>query len=408
MIDLHGGGGHHVAYSRAVLCEAKRRKWQVVSAMTAEAQRHSSYSGIRHILEDGNQLVTVSGVKRRFHSKPLRWIDGQFAVFSAIRGAFNRACRLGRPDAAFIVDCDSWYPIAALLGSPTPTVPFVTIALRARYHHRQLGIRATDLSPAAAHLQRTVFKRFLRGRDLACVLTPDETLVDSCEPRSPGRLRYLPDLAELPKLVDQQEARSALGLPDGARVILSYGSLSRRKGISELLNVLSDKRCPPDVVALIAGEADSETTAVLHSEVAERLRKRGRFHWIGGFLDVGDTATKLAFSSAEVAWLGYRDFYTSSAFLWQASLAGLPIIGCRDGLIGDLVDRHELGLTVNPNDSSEVLWAFDALTKNQDTRSSIAENCRREGAKHVSSRFGGTICDALASCSPEVGVGLSS
>jgi glycosyltransferase involved in cell wall biosynthesis len=396
VIDLHGGGGHHTAYSRAVLCEAKRRRWQVVSAMTAEAQLHSSYSGIRHILEDGCELVTVSGVSRRFHSRRLGWFEGQLGAFATIREAFARACRLGRPDAVFILDCDSWYPAAALLGSPTPGVRFATIALRVRCHHKQLGIQTNDLSSVAARLQRSIFERFLRSRDLAYVLTPDETLVDSYEPRSSERLRYLPDLAELPKLVDQQEARSALGLPSRARVILSYGSLSRRKGISELLNVLSDERCPPDVVALIAGEADPETTALLHSEAAERLRTFGRLHWLDGFLH--DAATKLVFSSADVAWLGYRDFYNSSGFLWQASLAGLPIIGCKDGLIGYLVDRHELGLTVDPNDRTEVLAVIDALMNDHRRRSQIVANCLNEGAKHVPSHFGVTICDALEAC----------
>jgi glycosyltransferase involved in cell wall biosynthesis len=306
------------------------------------------------------------------------------------------------------VDCDSWYPIAALLGSPTPTVPFVTIALGVRYHRKQLGMTTDDLSKNSAHIQRLCFERFVGSSGVGYVLTPEETLSEFYQQRARARLRYIPDLAELPNLMDKGEARRKLGLTETAQVLLSYGSLSKRKGIQQLLDLLSDKQCPPRVVALIAGEADLQTTALLHSEAAETLRTRGRLHWIGGFLDVEDMATKLVFSGADVAWLGYRDFYKSSAFLWQASLAGLPIIGCRDGLIGHLVDRHELGLTVDPNDHKEVFSAVDALMNDHRRRCQIVANCLQEGAKHLPSHFGATVCDALASCAPVVKGGLSS
>ena len=407
VIDLHNTGGHYPAYCRAVYCEAKRRRWQVVSAMTAEAQLHSSYSGLRDILEDGCELVTASGVScLRFHSRALRWLEAQVAVFFAIRSAFKQACRLGRPDVAYIVDCDSWYPIASLLGSPTPTVPFVTVALGVRYHHKQLGMITSDLSKISGHIQRVFFERFMGSSGLGYVLTPDEALSKCYQQRVQARLRYIPDIADLPSLIDKCEARRELGLIESAQVLLSYGGLSKRKGIQQLLDVLSDERCPPSVVALIAGEADPQTTALLHSEAAETLRTRGRLHWLGGFLD--DTGTKLVFSAADVAWLGYRDFYKSSGFLWQASLAGLPIIGCRDGLIGHLVDRHELGLTVDPNDHNEVLSAVDALMNDHRRRCQIVANCLEQGAKHVSSQFGATVCDALASCAPVVEAGLGS
>jgi glycosyltransferase involved in cell wall biosynthesis len=398
VIDLHNGGGHHSAYLGAVLREARRRHWDVRATLSAEAQRHSSFCGVKRTLEDGCELITVPCVHRQIHSRGGQWLDGQLHRFRSLRRAFTIACTSGRPDTVFILDCDSWYPAAALFGSPTRGTKFATIALRVRYHHVGSGIRTNDLSSVRACFQRTAFERFLRNRDLACVLTPDETLVNSYALPSSGRLRYLPDLAQLPKLVSAKEARRALGLPEGKQVVLSYGSLSRRKGIWELLNALSDKRCAQSVVALIAGEADAETTAVLQSQPAEALRKCGRLHWLTGFLD--DAATRLAFSSADAAWLGYRDFYTSSGFLWQASLAGLPIIGCRNGLIGHLVERHQLGFTVNPSDHIEVLGAVDALMNDYRRRSQIIANCLHEGAKHLPSHFGAAICDELARCVP--------
>lgn len=54
--------------------------------------------------------------------------------------------------------------------------------------------------------------------------------------------------------------------------------------------------------------------------------------------------------SADCILVPYIEFYGSSGVLGHACRAGKPVIACEEGLIGELVSKLEIGLTVNPKD----------------------------------------------------------
>jgi glycosyltransferase involved in cell wall biosynthesis len=245
-------------------------------------------------------------------------------------------------------------------------------------------------------LQRTIFEKFLRCPNLAAVMIPDEAATEFLEAKNPqlrDRIRYLPDIGDVPELIDNHTAKIELGLPQRSKVVLSFGTLSARKGIQELMQALSDPRCPTNVIGLLVGEADWGAQGILGAVTAIRLLESNRLFWLRGFAD--EQLTRLAFSAADIAWLGYKDFLNSSGFLWQCVRSELPILACREGLIGRLVQRHQLGLTISPDNREEVLPALNALMEDRQLRLRIQARCRVAGASHSPESFGMVLCSVL-------------
>ena len=59
-----------------------------------------------------------------------------------------------------------------------------------------------------------------------------------------------------------------------------------------------------------------------------------------------------------MVWIGYRKFYGSSGVLMQAAKAGVPVVGCRQGLVGWTIARYRLGESVDIDDAAGVVAAI--------------------------------------------------
>jgi glycosyltransferase involved in cell wall biosynthesis len=248
-----------------------------------------------------------------------------------------------------------------------------------------------------AKCQERLFELCLRRGAINRILVSDDTLLEHYRKKGSSllrRIRYLPEIADLPKLSDKGDSKGILKIRTDAHVVLCYGALSRRKGIPELLEGLEDSNCPSSVVALLVGETDEEMRRLLEGEEAQVLRNKQRLFWQDGFLD--DEQTALAFSASDSAWLGYHNFENSSGFLWQAARAGLPPISCAKGLIGYWTRSCELGQSIDPAKSNEVGKALHRVASNSELRAQWAANCIQEAKSHTTESFGRTVCDALA------------
>lgn len=70
------------------------------------------------------------------------------------------------------------------------------------------------------------------------------------------------------------------------------------------------------------------------------------------------------FSASDAVWVAYvNGFSGSSGVLHQSVGYGLPVIAGNSGLIGTLVQRFQLGATLDPTESSTVASALKALAE---------------------------------------------
>lgn len=394
---MHRGGGHNITYVRAVLTDARNRGWRCVVVLTRAAVEHASFDLIRDAFDFACLLEIIDELPSDASNGRGSWIRRQLSRHRQMMHTYRVTCaRHGIPDAVFVPDSEHWYAASALLGSPVGKSRLVSISFSVRFHRSHHGV-LSSFSRTNAKCQEQLFELCLRRRAINQVLVSDETLIDHYRKKKSSilrHLRYLPEIADLPQLVDKGDARKTLKIRADAHVVLCYGVLSRRKGIPELLEGLEDSNCPPSVVALLAGETDEEMRRLLEGEKAQALRNKQRLFWEDGFLD--DQHTALAFSASDSAWLGYRNFENSSGFLWQGARAGIPPISCTKGLIGYWTRSCRLGQTIDPANSKEVVKALRQVASNSELRAHWVANCIQEAKAHTAESFGRTVCDALS------------
>jgi glycosyltransferase involved in cell wall biosynthesis len=249
---------------------------------------------------------------------------------------------------------------SGLSGSPFGTAPLAGIAMRPSFHYRAMGVRAPRA--LGAPVQRWLLLRLLARPELLRFFTLDEPLAEwlrTRQPRLAAKVTYVQDPADLAGSGGNAEGRAHYGVRAGQRVVLSFGSISGVKGVDALLMALAAPACPAGIAALVVGAWQPALRPLLERPEVRALRDAGRLHVRDAYVDAQEE--HLAFAAADAVWLGYRDFYGSSGVLMQAAKAGVPVVGCRDGLVGWSIARHRLGVTVDIDDAAAVLAALQRV-----------------------------------------------
>jgi glycosyltransferase involved in cell wall biosynthesis len=262
-------------------------------------------------------------------------------------------------DYVFLPYADGCLYSIALLGSPFGSTCWSGICMRPVFHLRKCGVsfpRSLFVEP----IKEMLFMRLVRSRRLRHLFSIDELLVRYVKNKNEvTRLSFAPDPCDTTKLINKAEARRQLKLPEHALVILVFGFLDQRKGLDSLLLSCETLKFPQTAHLLVVGTQSEWAASVLATSSAQKLRATERLHEIDKYV-TSDTEA-LAFSAADVVWLGYRGHYAMSGVLVLAACAGRPVVAAEDGLIGWYVKRYSLGETVNVEDPEQIATAFTAL-----------------------------------------------
>lgn len=170
------------------------------------------------------------------------------------------------------------------------------------------------------------------------------------------------------------EARSRLGLPQNAPVIVSVGALVERKGFHRVIECLPGLlRQFPSLHYLIVGGAgpEGDMSEALRRQVAE-LGLESTVHFLG---PIPSTDLKLPLSAADVFILATRNEGWANVFL-EAMACGLPVVATDVGGNAEVVCKPELGTIVPFGERSTLEGAIaDALLFRWDRAAIIAYAC---------------------------------
>lgn len=390
--------GHRMAlYLRNIIREVARRRWGVHLVTTDSARDHPAYS----LLAEEHRDFTASTVPAvEFSSmKPstVNLLRCQAQHFRAFARAYRAARCEVKPDVIYVNDLGYCDKAMAMLGSPFGKTPFVGTLMQAKFHHRSMDA----LGPGSRNdwLNEKLFARLLRVSTLGKVLVNDPLLIPYMKRKlreGGDKIQYLPDIAYLSGDMSKEQARRTLGIQGRDIVVLMYGALDARKGIKELLAALRHLGPASNVVALVVGEPqDSATRQLLAGSEVVELTKRGMLQVITGFVD--DEQEFTVFRAADFVWLGYQGFYGMSGVLLQAGLAGLPVMACKQGLIGWLARRHALGEILETMEPAEIGSSILRLGNDFQARRACGDRGRKLAMTHTPQRVAEAVCDALAS-----------
>jgi glycosyltransferase involved in cell wall biosynthesis len=372
--------GHHVGY----LTHCARTYLDNGHDVTiAIAPWHASDASLASLEREYGARITVvhfdeSACRGALsHNSDLR---REFALWLLFFQMHRTRTRVKRVDYVFLPYLDYCLYAIGLLGSPFAAVRWGGICMRPSFHYQSRGVLAPR--PRYRTVKRLLFLRLLRIRTLHALLSIDLPLIEDMKQSRAtlGALKYLADPAELVGTHTMGSARSALGIPDEARVVLVYGVVDRRKGLEQVLSGLCSTSIIGDFHLLVVGALSGWARDLLAGTDANYLRASGRLHVVDRF--VSDSEQQMVFAACDVVWLGYREHYTMSGVLVLAATAGKCVVATELGLIGWYARRAGLGPTISGESTEDVAYALNAAVAMR-----ISNDCARIFATHTWDNF---------------------
>ena len=301
----------------------------------------------RHEVQDGfdvwfPRFLSVPGV--------LKGMDG---VLMAL-GALPRLWQLKRAGRLDLIDAHFVYPdgYAATLLGRWLRVP-VTITLRGT---EQRQAQDPSLAPKMQRALQRAIQVFAVSESLRQVALSLSIV--------PEKVRVVGNGVDLQKFhpVPRHEARQALGLPDGAPVLVSVGGLVERKGFHRVIDLLPPLRERfPGLLYLVVGGPSRE------GDMGEQLRQQVAALGLGDVVrflgPLAPEQLRVPLSASDVFVLATRNEGWANVFL-EAMACGLPVVTTDVGGNAEVVCRPELGSVVPFGDAPRLQAAVvDALTQ---------------------------------------------
>lgn len=291
----------------------------------------------------------------RFFSLPV--IGRRFDGFFMALGARRLAAKLRDQQAVNLIDAHFAYPdgyAAAQLGKWL-NLP-VTITLR-----------GTEVPHSRDRIRRQKMLLALKGavRVFAVANSLKQHMVRLGADAE--KIRVVGNGVDTTKFqpIPQSEARKALGLGEEAKVLISVGGLTERKGFHRVIECLPElKKNHPQLMLIIVGGASGEGdwSEKLKQMVAQAgLSDVVRFM---GILPPDELSQPL--SAADVFVLATSNEGWANVFL-EAMACGLPVVTTDVGGNAEVVNKDWLGSIVPFGDKARLTAAIDtALRKNWD------------------------------------------
>lgn len=305
------------------------------------------------------QGVTV--LHPRFLSVPglFKNLDGLLMALGA-RGTLARLRREGRLD---VLDAHFGYPdgYAASLLARWLKVPF-TVTLRGTEtrHARTPGLR--ERLRAALERADLVFSVSTSLAELAAGLGIAR-----------DKLQVVGNGVDTRKFhpVDRAEARRALGIAEDAKVLISVGGLTERKGFHRVIELLPAlRRELPDLMFLIIGGASAEGD--WGPQLRQQVSELGLADCVRFLGTMPPDALKQPLSAADVFVLATRNEGWANVFL-EAMACRLPVVTTDVGGNREVVCRDTLGTVVPFGDPAALQAALSsALVRDWDRDAVLA------------------------------------
>ncbi len=259
------------------------------------------------------------------------------------------------------------------------------VLFRPSLHYGALGPYRPSLGERIRDARKAVLYRLmLLNRAVRVVLTLDPYFPDWADRHyaQGAKVRALPDPAHPPVNATHEEHAVADLVPPGRKMFLLFGHLTERKGVIVLLEAL--RLISPEtagrIAVVMAGKVDSELRGRV-AALCRTVRTERPELWL--HLEdrrVSSGELEALITRSDVVLAPYQRFVGSSGVLLWAARSGKPILTQDFGLVGRLVQDHQLGLAVDVSDPRRLAEGMTQMAQtgprsfvNQTTARSFAE-----------------------------------
>jgi glycosyltransferase involved in cell wall biosynthesis len=162
-----------------------------------------------------------------------------------------------------------------------------------------------------------------------------------------------------PLLGDLSNFQTKLGIEQHRRVFLLFGALDERKGIYQLLDAI--ELLPPELTQnfclLIVGKTNPDERTRIQPKITA-LRQTHPIQILELYDFIPEDEVPKYFQAADVILAPYQRHVGMSGILLLAAAAGKPVLSSNYGLMGELVEHHQLGLAVESTVPAEIAQAL--------------------------------------------------
>ncbi len=158
------------------------------------------------------------------------------------------------------------------------------------------------------------------------------------------------------------EFKNKFKVPTDKQIFLNFGYLDDRKGMEVFIDACStlSKEALAKICLLLAGPVPEYYEKIIEAKLAqvpdlEVIR-------CYGYLPAREV--QICFKISDVVLILYQDFLNMSSVLIRAAMANKPTFATQTGMIGELVSKHNVGVTVDATSVSEVANELKAIINN--------------------------------------------
>ena len=158
------------------------------------------------------------------------------------------------------------------------------------------------------------------------------------------------------------EFKNKFKVPTDKQIFLNFGYLDDRKGMEVFIDACStlSKEALAKICLLLAGPVPEYYEKIIETKLAQVPELEVIRCY--GYLPAREV--QICFEISDVVLILYQDFLNMSSVLIRAAMANKPTFATQTGMIGELVSKHNVGVTVNATSVSEVANELNAIINN--------------------------------------------
>lgn len=161
------------------------------------------------------------------------------------------------------------------------------------------------------------------------------------------------------KVLEKNNNTSARSL---TKNLLIFGSLDERKNIANICEALKELSLTENIVLKIIGRPRPLSFESTIRNFLSKLKEKNpkiSIEFKPEFVSHQELSDVL--SRTDLILIPYIDFYFSSGIIGHAAQFNIPLMASNYGIVGELVEKYNLGYTVNPDSATDIKNAFSSF-----------------------------------------------
>ncbi len=285
----------------------------------------------------------------------------QVSNYFKIKKGFNKILEDQKFDHIFLMTLDHIDKVIPIFGSPFGKNDFSSIHLNPKNHFEDLKIKSLGIKK---DIYNFMSYKTLKLRTLKNIYSNDILYVKYIKnkfTKLKSKIHHFDEPVEMSHFLRKDIARKKFHLNKKDFIILVYGAIKDSKAITDIVDLLEEKKLRNNIRFFICGEQTKNISNFLKLMKCKKLIRQRKIIVVNKFINLNEENT--VFRVSDLTWLIYKNSSLgSSGVLYLSSKARIPIITSKNGIPHLLNQKFKLGPSVNLTDKTKISKVLNDLS----------------------------------------------